>query len=177
MRMGKLCKWVTSVLMSAFLFAGSFAGTVRASETALFLSCDLNYSDGSYVDDSLLTVESVSDPDTDTKRTYQCGDCNITFSLVSSWDSGYNLNVSLENTGDEPIENWHLDFDYSGDITNIWGAQVYEHTDDSYIIKNLSWNADIAPGSTVTFGISENTAFPGFPESLPGRLPSTLNKN
>lgn len=72
--------------------------------------------------------------------------------------------MKIENTGDTAIENWMLEFSYAGSISNIWNAVISKHTDDNYLIKNAVWNQDIDSGKSVSFGISGQENFPGFPE-------------
>ena len=146
MRKVKVCPFLTSVLMSVLLILGSFVPYVHASETQDPTNGNNNASE--------------------TERIYEGDGYSVTFSLVSSWNTGYNLGVEIENTGSESIQNWHLSFDYAGEITNIWCAEIQETTEDGYIIKNAGYNMDIAPGAKTSFGISENTAFPGFPENV-----------
>ena len=159
MRKVKVCPFLTSVLMSVVLVLGSFVSLVHASE---------------YPD----PTAGNTDP-SETERVYECDGYIVTFSLVSLWNSGYNLNVGIENTGSEPILNWHLSFDYAGEITNIWCAEIQETTEDGYIIGNLGYNMDIAPGGSTSFGISENTSFPGFPENviIPGGNNETVQSD
>ncbi|MBP5702064.1 MAG: cellulose binding domain-containing protein, partial [Lachnospiraceae bacterium] len=146
MRKVKVCPFLTSVLMSVLLILGSFAPYVHASGTQ--------------------DPTNGNNNDSETERIYEGDGYKVTFSLNSSWNTGYNLGVEIENTGSESIQNWHLSFDYAGEITNIWCAEIQESTGDGFIVKNAGYNMDIAPGAKTSFGISENTAFPGFPENV-----------
>ncbi len=87
----------------------------------------------------------------------------VTFKLVSSWEGGYNANIRIDNTSDVPIENWKIQMDYTGDISNIWNAVMEESEEGIYIIKNSGWNQDIAVGSYVEFGLSGQENFVDFP--------------
>ncbi len=89
----------------------------------------------------------------------------VTFTLTSNWDTGYNANVKLENTGDSTIQNWYLGFDYNNSITNIWNAEISSNEDVEYVIKNVGWNQDIDSGNYIEFGISGDHSFKGFPEN------------
>lgn len=68
MRKAKVCPFLTSVLMSLVLVLGSFVSYVHASE---------------YPDPT-------NDNNSETERIYEGEGYEITFSLVSSWNSGYN---------------------------------------------------------------------------------------
>ncbi|MDE7252729.1 MAG: cellulose binding domain-containing protein [Acetatifactor sp.] len=100
-----------------------------------------------------------------TEKVFEGENYKVTFTLASYWDTGYNANIKLENIGDGTIQNWCLGFDYDNAITNIWNAEVSEHNDKKYVIKNAGWNQDIAVGGSIEFGISGNHAFRGFPEN------------
>lgn len=99
-----------------------------------------------------------------TENVFEGENYRVTFTLASNWDTGYNANVKLENTGDSTIQNWYLGFDYKNSITNIWNAEVSSNEGDEYVIKNAGWNQDIAVGKSIEFGISGDHAFKGFPE-------------
>lgn len=88
----------------------------------------------------------------------------MTFALSGYWNGGYNANMKIENTGKTVIENWTMEVDYAGAISNIWNAVIDSGEDGKYIIKNAGWNQDIAVGGSVEFGISGQEDFPGFPK-------------
>ncbi len=88
----------------------------------------------------------------------------MTFALSGYWDGGYNANVKVENTGKTVIENWTMEVDYAGAISNIWNAVIESSKDGKYIIKNAGWNQDIAVGGSAEFGISGQENFQGFPK-------------
>lgn len=100
------------------------------------------------------------------EKIYENENYNVTFSLTSSWESGYNANVKIENTGDDTIQNWYLSFEYDDQITNIWNADISTHEENQYIVKNAGWNQDIVAGGSIEFGISGSTAFNEFPENF-----------
>lgn len=100
------------------------------------------------------------------EKIYENENYNVTFSLTSSWESGYNANVKIENTGDDTIQNWYLSFEYDDQITNIWNAEISTHEENQYIVKNTGWNQDIVAGGSIEFGISGSTAFNEFPENF-----------
>ena len=100
------------------------------------------------------------------EKVYEGENYNVTFSVTSSWESGYNANVKVENTGNDTIQNWYLSFEYDDQITNIWNAEISTHEESQYIIKNADWNQDIVVGGSIEFGISGSTAFNEFPENF-----------
>lgn len=100
-----------------------------------------------------------------TENVFEGEHYKVTFTLTSNWDTGYNANVKLENTGDSIIQNWYLGFDYNNSVTNIWNAEVASNEGIEYLIKNVGWNQDITAGNCIEFGISGDHAFKGFPEN------------
>lgn len=77
----------------------------------------------------------------------------VTFEVTSVWDGAFNADVKIANTGDTTICDWVLSFDFDHAIQNIWNATVLEHTDNTYVIKNNDWNANIKPGEGIGFGM------------------------
>ena len=99
-----------------------------------------------------------------TESVYEGENFKVTFALSGYWNGGYNANVKVENTGKTVIENWTMEVDYAGAISNIWNAVIDSSEDGKYIIKNAGWNQDIAVGGSAEFGISGQESFPGFPK-------------
>lgn len=100
-----------------------------------------------------------------TENVFEGENYKITFILTSNWDTGYNANIKIENTGDSIIENWYLEFESKNKITNIWNAEISENVESEYKIKNAGWNQDISAQECVEFGVSGEGAFEGFPET------------
>ena len=99
-----------------------------------------------------------------TEKTYELANCQVTLSLTSYWEGGYNADVKIQNTSEQAIENWYLCCDLDNKISNIWDAEINSHENGVYVIKNAGWNQDIAVGQSVEFGISVNETFAGFSE-------------
>ena len=99
-------------------------------------------------------------------KTYVQEDYTVTFYISSYWDNGYNAEISIWNTSNTDIRNWYLFWDYSDDVVNIWNASIIEHEANGYIIKNDVWNQTIHANRSVSFGISGNSKFCGFPEKV-----------
>jgi endoglucanase len=89
-----------------------------------------------------------------------------------SWPGGFNTQVVVKNTGSTPISGWRLRWSFlSGQhLDDVWSADA-EQTGATVTATNLSWNATIAPGRSVTFGFIG--ANPGGPNPVPALF--TLN--
>ena len=99
-----------------------------------------------------------------TEKTWEAANCTITYMLTDQWDTGYTATVSIQNTSDVDIENWHVSFSKYPQVIDLWNAQYLPEGTDEIIFKNVGWNQDITAGSSVSFGFTANEAFQGFPE-------------
>ncbi len=79
---------------------------------------------------------------------------DVQLNVTSEWNTGFNADVSITNTSDEPIEAWTLSFEGNFDITNIWNAKLLSSENRSYETANQLWTTPIKAGETATFGIS-----------------------
>jgi hypothetical protein len=83
------------------------------------------------------------------------------FSIVSTWNTGFQAGLTLTNTGTQAITNWVLQFNFAATITQIWNATVQSHSSSQYVIDNAGFNSSIAPGQSVSIG------FLGSPGGIP----------
>lgn len=83
----------------------------------------------------------------------------VTFAPQSSWSGGFVDNATIRNTGTTAINGWTLEFDLAADIVNIWSAVIVSRVGNHYVIKNASWNATIAPGTSISFGFQAAGVF------------------
>ncbi|VBA35660.1 PE-PGRS family protein PE_PGRS26 [Mycobacterium attenuatum] len=76
-----------------------------------------------------------------------------TYAPSSQWNNGFVANYTITNTGTSPVTDWQLQFDLSSNesITNLWNGQV-AHSGTHYTVTPQSYDATIAPGSSVTVG-------------------------
>ncbi len=98
------------------------------------------------------------------EKTWELERCRIVYSLTDHWADGYSTTITLENTSDESIENWHVSFPAEQEIVDMWNAQLIETAEDTKVFKNVEWNQDIAVGQSITFGFTAKGSFTGFPE-------------
>jgi aryl-phospho-beta-D-glucosidase BglC (GH1 family) len=76
----------------------------------------------------------------------------ISFSVVNDWGSGFQAQITITDTSSSPLDNWSLSFQFDHSITQIWNGTIGSHTGNNYNVTNAGYNADIAPGSSVTLG-------------------------
>ena len=108
----------------------------------------------------MLTVALVALPVIDAKaeqntgKHYDCDGFAVDYNVVSAWNEGYNIQITVTNTGDADIENWALLFDYPQDIYDVWNASVSDSKGKYIIMSNNVYNHIISVGSSVTFGFT-----------------------
>ena len=84
---------------------------------------------------------------------------SVKFLITDAWSDGYNVQVTLSNTGFTVIDNWAISLAMYGNIVNIWNAEVIttqKNNDGTfkYSIKNIGHNRDIDVNGQVMFGFA-----------------------
>ncbi len=79
-------------------------------------------------------------------------DYAIDYLADSEWEDGFSGRILITNDTDHIIAGWRLSFDFTRDINRIWCAEIDSIEDGRYTIKNAGYNANIAPGQTISFG-------------------------
>lgn len=76
-------------------------------------------------------------------------DLVITSEVLTSWNNGQVINVTVKNNGTTPVNGWALRAEnFGGEIVSIWNASLYSGN----IVRCASYNATIPVGGEVTFG-------------------------
>ncbi len=96
---------------------------------------------------------------------------SVEFTVVNDWGSGFQGAIEIQNNSATDIDNWVVEFDFSGNISDIWNSEIVLHEGDHYVIRNAPWNGTIAPGQSITFG------FIGSPGNVDGNPPSNFLLN
>lgn len=99
-------------------------------------------------------------------RSYEAGNCTITYTVQNEWDSYRQIEMSVTNNGEETLRNWALKFDCSGEISDIWNAEVYSGDGEIIVLRNCGYNYEIIPGNTVEFGFQLRGDDLKLPESV-----------
>ncbi|MDW5416703.1 cellulose binding domain-containing protein [Iodobacter sp. CM08] len=79
----------------------------------------------------------------------------VSYKETSNWGSGFNGQFTVKNTGNTAIKNWVLRFNWQSNITSIWEARLISRDVAAglYTMSDSGWNASIAPGASVSFGV------------------------
>ena len=90
-------------------------------------------------------------------------DVTPVYHLDTSWTTGYQAAISLENHDAAKLTGWVLEFDMSAQITSIWNAKVVSHSGNHYTIAGAAWDADLPGNGSVSFGFVASANSPATP--------------
>jgi len=86
--------------------------------------------------------------------------CHITYAITNSWSTGFQVAITIANTGTTPINGWSLAWTFPGNqqINNLWNGALTQ-TGASVTVNSLSYNGSIpAGGSYKDMGFVANGA-------------------
>ncbi|MEU2916234.1 cellulose binding domain-containing protein [Streptomyces massasporeus] len=83
------------------------------------------------------------------------GACKVTYKITGQWSDGFQADVQLTNTGTGPWTGWSLAWTFTDGqkLTQAWNAEAAQ-SGSAVTAKNLAWNANVAAGSSVSFGFT-----------------------
>jgi endoglucanase len=110
--------------------------------------------------------------DQDEGEVISLGACSVRYHVNGTWPGGYNAQVWITNTGSSTIDGWQLDWAFPGDqeINDGWSG-TFTQSGATVSVDNLSWNAALDPGQTLTCG------FVGSAGTLTTASPETFRLN
>ncbi|MBB5802613.1 hypothetical protein F4560_002381 [Saccharothrix ecbatanensis] len=84
------------------------------------------------------------------------GHCTAAMRVVAQWGTGHHVEITVKHKENSPSAGWRVTWPFAGGhVRHAWGATIT--TDGTTATaKNLSWNAAIKPGETITFGYLAN---------------------
>ena len=87
--------------------------------------------------------------------------CHVSYSVTSQWNNGFGGAFSIQNTGTVAMTSWNLTWTWAKNqrVTQSWNSN-YSQPAASVSFTNMSYNASIAPGATLT-GMGFNASFNG----------------
>ena len=85
------------------------------------------------------------------------GGLNCTAKTVNNWGSGYQLEVTITNSGSTTVNGWSLTLTFSENPlrTGGWNANI-TGSGNLVTASNVNWNGTLAPGQSVSFGLQGN---------------------
>ncbi|MGC0336573.1 cellulose binding domain-containing protein [Streptomyces sp. SLBN-8D4] len=85
------------------------------------------------------------------------GACAVTYKITNQWSGGFQADVRLSNTGSSAWTGWALGWTFPDGqtISQTWNAESTQ-SGSTATAKNVGWNANVAAGSSVSFGFTGN---------------------
>lgn len=81
--------------------------------------------------------------------------CEVSYVIEGNSKRAFDANLTISNTGDEPIDGWELGFDFDGSQTVKNGRDAFWSQDGSSVTAtNLPWNGRIEPGASIELGFN-----------------------
>jgi len=99
---------------------------------------------------AIATATTTQCPTTTTTSPPPPGGCTATARQTNSWPGHVQGEVAVRNNGTTPI-NWRVTLTFAGTIEQMWGGSTTQ-TSSPYTINNESWNGNLGPGASTTFG-------------------------
>ena len=81
------------------------------------------------------------------------GGATLSMAITSDWVTGYNADITITNPGPTTWTSWSATFASPLTVSSIWNG-IYQSTGSGHQVSNESWNGTVAPGASVTFGIT-----------------------
>uniref|UniRef100_UPI001CEC35CE cellulose binding domain-containing protein n=1 Tax=Streptomyces sp. HPF1205 TaxID=2873262 RepID=UPI001CEC35CE len=81
------------------------------------------------------------------------GGCSATASVVSAWQGGYQVNVTVTDSGSAAISGWKTSWTLpSGQtVSQSWNATLTS-SGSQITAANVSYNGQLSPGGSTSFG-------------------------
>lgn len=89
------------------------------------------------------------------KSSQGTGGIECTVNPTGIWSNGYQLDVIVRNSGAAGILGWSLTLNFAepAQITQSWGAKLFDGSTTSVSATSVGWNSNVAPGASVYFNI------------------------
>ena len=81
------------------------------------------------------------------------GAATLSMAITSDWVTGYNADITITNPGPTTWTSWSATFTSPLTVSSIWNG-IYQSTGSGHQVSNETWNGSVAPGTSVTFGIT-----------------------
>jgi Cellulose binding domain len=87
-----------------------------------------------------------STPVTFTTSTPSSSTCQVSYAVTQGWGNGFVANISITNSGPDPIDGWTLAFSFpaaSESVSSDWNG-TWTETGQAVTVTSLSWNGTLA---------------------------------
>jgi hypothetical protein len=129
---------------------GSFSATIGARQLVTYRIATGTVPTPTTTTTSTPTPTTGTTPTPTPTRNAGAG-CSVHYAIASQWSGGFQGALTITNTGTTAISGWSLQFSFANGqtITQLWNGS-FTQTGSTVTITNLSYNASIPPGSTLT---------------------------
>ncbi|WP_437536356.1 glycoside hydrolase family 11 protein [Sorangium sp. So ce726] len=84
------------------------------------------------------------------------GTMSAEITFPSQWQSGYCANVTVKNTSQQTTTGWRVVVGLNGTkVANTWNA-TFASSNGQLTASNMSWNGNLSPSASTTFGFCAN---------------------
>lgn len=93
--------------------------------------------------------------------------CTASFRTVNSWQGGYQGEVTVTNAPGFAASAWTATVApaHGARLTQVWDGTLTTTAKGAVTVANASWNGELAPGASVTFGFLAATRASGAPSA------------
>jgi len=78
---------------------------------------------------------------------------DVDFNVSEQWESGHTADLKITNDEGTAFSNWQLEFDYDGNVSSFWNANVASDGNGHYTVTPPSWDNTLDPGESLGVGI------------------------
>ncbi|WP_203898916.1 GH12 family glycosyl hydrolase domain-containing protein [Virgisporangium aliadipatigenens] len=82
------------------------------------------------------------------------GGCAASYRSISTWNGGYQGEVTVRNSGTANISGWNTVWTGGGTVNNLWNGR--QTATSPVTVRNESYNGALAPGATTSYGFVAN---------------------
>ena len=134
--------------------------TTSYTDSGLASSTQYTYSVKAY--DAAGNISAASNAVTATTLAGSTGNCHITYSIQSSWSTGFDAAINITNSSSSAITSWTLTWTWSGNqqLTQANGA-TDSQSGQNVTLTSLSWDGSIAANATLSGDVSIAGSYSG----------------
>jgi cellulose 1,4-beta-cellobiosidase len=95
------------------------------------------------------------------------GTCHVGFNVTNSWPGGFQVALSIQNTGTTAVNGWTLTWVFPGAqaVTQLWNGTATQ-TGTAVSVASMSYNGSIAAGASYNDAGFTGSGTPGVPTSF-----------
>ncbi|MGV9696588.1 lytic polysaccharide monooxygenase [Streptomyces sp. NPDC003470] len=98
------------------------------------------------------------------------GDCMAVYSVVNSWNGGFQGSVEVMNHGTQPLNGWAVQWRPGAGTTlgGVWNGSLSNGDGGTVTVRNVDHNRVVPPDGSVSFGFTATSTGNNFPAGTIG---------